>query len=75
MSVSIDETAPPLRAIRRHGMTWLQLYRSDIARYKQYRPGVSLLNLLFTSQALWVLLEHRPVGVQIGRSALPALSL
>ena len=57
--VSIDETAPRPRAIRRRGMTWLQLYRSDMARYKQYRPNVSLLNLLFTNQGLWALLEHR----------------
>ena len=33
MPFSIDDTAPRLRAVRRRGMTWLQLYRSDIARY------------------------------------------
>ena len=48
--VSIDETAPRRRAVRRRGMTWLQLYHSNIVRDKQYRPDLSLLNLLFTSQ-------------------------
>jgi len=57
--VSIDGTAPPPRAVRHRGMTWLQLYRSDIARYEQYRPGVSLLNLLVANQGLWALLQHR----------------
>jgi len=57
--VSIDETTSRPRAVRRRGMTWLQLYRSDIARYKQYRPSVSLLNLLVADQGLWALLEHR----------------
>jgi serine O-acetyltransferase len=57
--VSIDETAPRPRAIRRRGMTWLQLYRSDIVRYRQYRPSASLLNQLFINQGLWALLEHR----------------
>jgi hypothetical protein len=40
-------------------MIWLQLYRTDIARDKQPRPGASSLNLLFTEQGLWALLEHR----------------
>jgi serine O-acetyltransferase len=68
--VSIDETAPRPRAVRRRDMTWLQLYRSDIGRYKQYRPGVSLLNLLFTSQGLWALLEHR-IASGVYNAALP----
>jgi serine O-acetyltransferase len=68
--VSIDETAPRLRAVRGNSMTWLQLYRSDIGRYKQYRPGVSLLNLLFTSQGLWALLEHR-IASGVYNAALP----
>ena len=67
--VSIDETAPRLRAIRRCDMTWWQLYRSDIARYRQYR-SVSLLNLLFTSQGLWALLEHR-IASGVYNAALP----
>jgi len=53
-------------------MTWLQLYRSDIVRYRQYRPGVSLLNLLFTNQGLWALLEHR-IASGVYDAALPAL--
>jgi len=57
--VSIDEPAPRPRAVRGRGMTWLQLYRSDIARYKQYRPRVPLLNLLVSDQGLWALLEHQ----------------
>jgi serine O-acetyltransferase len=68
--VSIDETAPPPRAVRRRGMTWLQLYRSDIARYKQYRPTASLLNLLVTNQGLWALLEHR-IASGVYNAALP----
>lgn len=70
LGVSIDETAPRPRAVRRRGMTWLQLYRSDIARYKQYRPGVSSLNLLFTQQGLWALLEHR-IASGVNNAALP----
>ena len=70
--ISIDETAPRPRAVRRRGMTWLQLYRSDIGRYKQYRPTVSLLNLLFTSQGLWALLEHR-VASGVYNAALPPI--
>jgi len=68
--VSIDETAPRPQAVRRHGMTWLQLYRSDIARHKQYRPTVSLLRLLVANQGLWALLEHR-VASDVYNSALP----
>jgi serine O-acetyltransferase len=68
--VSIDETMPRPRAVRRRGMTWLQLYRSDIGRYKQYRPTVSQLNLLFTSQGLWALLEHR-IASGVYNSSLP----
>jgi serine O-acetyltransferase len=70
--VSIDETAPRPRAVRRRGMTWLQLYRSDIARYEQYRPSVSLLNLLFTNQGLWALLEHR-IASGVYNAALPPI--
>ena len=69
--ISIDETAPRPRAVRR-GMTWLQLYRSDIARYKQYRPTVSLLNLLVAHQGLWALLEHR-IASGVYNAALPAV--
>jgi serine O-acetyltransferase len=68
--VSIDETAPRPRAVRRRGMTWLQLYRSDIARYRQYRPTASLLNLLVTNQGLWALLEHR-IAFGVYKAALP----
>jgi serine acetyltransferase len=70
LGVSIDETAPRPRAVRGRGMTWLQLYRSDIARYRQYRPGVSPLNLLFTHQGLWALLEHR-IASGVNNAALP----
>ena len=70
LGVGIDETAPRPRAFRRRGMTWLQLYRSDLARYKQYRPGVSPLNLLFTQQGLWALLEHR-IASGVNNAALP----
>jgi serine O-acetyltransferase len=56
--VSADEITPCSRDVR-HRMTWLQLYRTDIARYKRYRAGASSLNLLFTEQGLWALLEHR----------------
>jgi serine O-acetyltransferase len=66
----IDKTAPRPRAVRRRGMTWLQLYRSDIARYKQYRPTASLLNLLVTNQGLWALLEHR-IASGVYNAALP----
>jgi len=52
-------------------MTWLQLYRSDIARYRQYRPGVSLLNLLVANQGLWALLQHR-IASGVYNAALPA---
>ena len=62
--------APRPRAVRRRGMTWLQLYRSDIARYKQYRPTASLLNLLVTNQGLWALLEHR-IASGVYNAALP----
>jgi len=68
--VSIDETAPRPRAVRRRGMTWLQLYRGDIARYKQYRPMVSSLRLMVASQGLWALLEHR-IASGAYNSALP----
>ena len=68
--VSIDEAAPRPRAFRRRGMTWLQLYRSDFARYKHYRPGASPLNLLFTHQGLWALLEHR-IASGVNNAALP----
>jgi serine acetyltransferase len=72
LGVSIDETAPRPRAFRRRGMTWLRLYRSDFARYKQYRPGASPLNLLFTQQGLWALLEHR-IASGVNNAALPAV--
>jgi serine O-acetyltransferase len=72
LGASIDEIAPRARAVRRGGMTWLQLYRSDIARYQQYRPRVSLLNLLFTQQGLWALLEHR-IASAVNNAALPAV--
>jgi serine O-acetyltransferase len=68
--VSIDETAPRPRAVRRRGMTWLQLYRTDIAHYKQHRPTVSLLNLLVAHLGLWALLEHR-IASGVYNSALP----
>jgi len=67
---SIDETAPRPRVVRRRGITWLQLYRSDIARYKQYRPDASLLNLLVANQGLWALLEHR-IASGVYNAALP----
>ena len=51
-------------------MTWLQLYRTDIARYKQYRAGASSLNLLFTEQGLWALLEHR-IASGVDNARLP----
>ena len=70
--VSINQTPPRSQAVRSRGMTWLQLYRSDIVRYRQYRPGVSLLNLLFTNQGLWALLEHR-IASAVYDAALPAL--
>jgi len=71
--VSIDETATRPRAVRRCCMTWLQLYRSDIARYKQYRSGVSLLNLLVSSQGLWALLEHRIASGVYNAALSPAI--
>lgn len=58
LTLSAGETPPSSRYVR-HRMNWLQLYRTDIARYKLYRPSASLLDLLFTEQALWALLEHR----------------
>jgi serine O-acetyltransferase len=70
--VSIDETALRPRPVRRRGMTWLQLYRSDIARYKQYRPTVSLLNLLVAHAGLWALLEHR-IASGVYKAALPPI--
>jgi len=66
----LDEAEPLRRAVCRPGMTWLQLYRSDIARYKQYLPDASLLNLLFTNQGLWALLEYR-IASGVYRAALP----
>src|SRR3984957_4995360 len=51
-------------------MTFLQIYRSDIARYRQYRPTASLLNLLVTNQGLWALLEHR-IDFGVYKAALP----
>jgi serine O-acetyltransferase len=69
LGVSTEETARP-RAVRCGGMSWLQLYRSDMARYKQYAPGVSSLNLLFTNQGLWALLEHR-IASGVNNAALP----
>jgi len=71
-SVSIDETASRPRAVRRRGMTWLQHYRSDIARYKQYRPGVSSLRVMVASQGLWALLEHR-IASGVYNAALPSV--
>jgi serine O-acetyltransferase len=68
--LSIDETAPRPRAVRRRGMTWLQLYRSDIARYQQYRPTASLLNLLVAHRGLWALLEYR-IASDVYNAALP----
>ena len=64
------ETAPRPRAVRRRGMTWLQLYRTDIAHYKQHRPTVSRLNLLVTHAGLWALLEHR-IASRVYNAALP----
>ena len=40
-------------------MAWLQLYGTDVARDKHYRPGASSLTLLFAEQGLWALLKHR----------------
>jgi serine O-acetyltransferase len=68
--LSIDETAPRPRAVRRRDMTWLQLYRSDIARYQQYRPTASLLNLLVAHRGLWALLEYR-IASGVYNAALP----
>ena len=72
LGASIDEIAPRARAVRRRGMTWLQLYRSDITRYQQYRPRASMLNLLFTHQGLWALLEHR-IASAMNKAAMPAV--
>jgi len=66
----MEEIAPRPRAVRRRGMTWLQLYRSDFARYKQYRPTVSLL--LFAHAGLWALLEHR-IASGVYNAALPSV--
>lgn len=68
-SDSIDETVRPL-AVRGRGMTWLQLYRSDIDRCRQYRPGVSALNLMFTQQGLWALLQHR-IAARVNNAPWP----
>ena len=70
LGASIDETTRRPRAVRGRGMSWLQLYRSDIARYKQYAPGASSLNLLFTNQGLWALLEHR-IASGVNNAELP----
>jgi serine O-acetyltransferase len=70
LSARIDEIASRGRVVRRRGMTWLQLYRSDMARYRQYRPSASSLNLLFTEQGLWALLEHR-IASGVNNTALP----
>jgi hypothetical protein len=40
-------------------MAWLQLYGTDVARDKHYRPGASSLTLMFAEQGLWALLKHR----------------
>ena len=73
LDASIDEIARRPRAARRGGgMTWLQLYSCDMARYRQYRPGLSSLKLLFTEQGLWALLEHR-IASGVNNAALPAV--
>jgi serine O-acetyltransferase len=39
-------------------MTWLAAYQQDIARYRRYSGGRSIL-LLLTEQGLWALLQYR----------------
>lgn len=58
------------RGLHGHDMTWLQFYYTDIARYKQYRTGASLLNLLFTQQGLWALLNYR-IASAVYNAGLP----
>jgi serine acetyltransferase len=68
--VDTVETARRSRAVSRRRMTWLQFYRADIARYRQYRTGASLLNLLFTQQGLWALLHYR-IASAVYNAGLP----
>jgi len=39
--------------------SWVQLFRQDFGRYKQYRPHHSAAVIFFTEQGLWALLQHR----------------
>jgi serine O-acetyltransferase len=72
LGVSMDEAAQRPRAVRGRSVSWLDLYRSDITRYRQYRPGASSLNLMFTNQGLWALLEHR-IASGVNNAALPPI--
>jgi serine O-acetyltransferase len=57
---------------RRRTAAWLQLYRTDIARYRQYRTSASLWNLLFTHQGLWALLHYR-IASSVHNARLPRI--
>ncbi len=51
---------------------WWSLYKQDIARYKRYGIGRSLVAILLTEQGLWAILQYR-VASAIYRSHLPRL--
>jgi serine acetyltransferase len=72
LGVSTDETVRRPRTVRGRGMSWLQLYRSDLARYKQYAPSASSLKLLFVNQGLWALLQHR-IASRVNNATLPSV--
>jgi serine acetyltransferase len=60
------------RALHRRRANWLQIYCTDIARYRQYRTGASLLRLLFTEQGLWALLQYR-IASAVYNAGLPQI--
>lgn len=40
-------------------MTWLTLFRTDIARYKALKPQTNTVYLLLTTQGLWAIGQYR----------------
>ncbi len=40
-------------------LTWLDLYKCDLNRYRRYRKGATVINILITEQGLWALLHYR----------------
>jgi serine O-acetyltransferase len=50
--------------------SWLRLFLDDVARYREYKSGVSILNIVTLEQALWAMLQYR-VASSVFRSTLP----